>query len=82
MTEQPPETPPTFFEDPYIRLGAKFGSGAGFVIAVSYMQIHSAPFNFYPGNDALVFAVCIGGGLLAGVVGGWLYRRWPQGDAY
>jgi hypothetical protein len=53
------------------KTGAKWGCVAGFVVAQWYMSrwmFHG----FYLGNDALVFAVCIGGGTAIGAGIGWL----------
>lgn len=83
MTESSAPLPPTkeeLQEDDYMRQGAKWGSIAGFTIANLFLASNS-PLGFYTGSTMLVFGVCIGGGLLAGLTIGSLLARRRKGDA-
>jgi hypothetical protein len=76
MTEKAANAPetPSYWQGPSgkaVKTGAKWGMVAGFVVAQWYMSrwmFHG----FYLGNDALVFAVCIGIGTAIGGGIGWL----------
>ena len=83
MTEPPAPPPPTkeeLQEDDYMRRGAKWGSLAGFMIANMVLASNS-PLGFYSGSVMLVFGVCVGGGLLAGLTIGSLMARQHKDDA-
>ena len=68
--EEPPPTKYQIFEDENMKTGAKWGTIAGFICANLIIAGGSAP-GFYTGSVTLVYLVCIGGGLLAGLTWGW-----------
>jgi hypothetical protein len=71
--EEPTPPPPTkyqIFEDENMRTGAKWGFGIGCAVALLVMSGNSGP-GFYTGSVTLLYLVCIGGGLLAGLTWGW-----------
>ena len=57
-----------------MRTGAKWGAGIGFVLTFLVMSGGSAP-GFYTGSVVLLYLVCIGGGILAGVTYGWYISK-------
>lgn len=78
MTDTPTPPPPTkeeLQEDDYMRQGAKWGTIIGFVIA--NMVLSSS----YYGSVMLLFGVCLGGGLLGGLIIGSLRARQYKDDA-